>query len=671
MKKFKTKLVAGILAGLLATNIYATDTTITTPDPAENITQAVEITTENNGVVEEIEVAIQSFSEEGMSNLYSKFRRSEKRKWLKLINENNYFETEEQLQYQISGIYEIAENQYYLLGWSTTADEKLRLAEYWSEEKQAMYMPQDIFQLVLTKEDDQYFATHTIYPSENILSADEVSTYKKEQTLESNVSIEYSKVRKFDGLDEYVDYLDQAIAQIEENEINDNAKGEVTQYVQYAIEDLTSNDVVAEENVIDISQDLLVQMEGTMQSAKDKFDELLDEKEISFNKSLNTVLRIQTQELSFKKPIYIQLPETIGDLGEMTGLRILLDKESYIYIERADLEILAGLKIKIERLKDKSTYEITFLTPEDEVIPQLEAFITFAFPAKDELSTVVVDYGQESQNWGGQYDASSGTIAFGTKYTGAYQVVDNYIKIKDIDRLPKSQQSAIKFMVSKGYLNLEDEYFYPDNTFTRYEFAEALVKMFFALDTSLTTTLKDVPEDSIYYPYIASGETFDIIKGYADETFRGDLKIPVEQVLSLCARTIADKKGYLYPEQTDEYIQFADKEAISKWAVNDIALAVQSGLVTSGGTLLPQEEITKAESAEILYKLFMLLHETSPEQVIEFTTTQKTYSVIGVLLVALLAFWLIRRFIRRNKVIITMILCTAAIIATLLIVFKN
>lgn len=679
MKKFKAKIIAGILAVALAGNTY-----IATADDNVQIQQGItaEVEDGTNGEVSEgeqldsivldrLEEAQQVFETDGMDNLYPKLRRGEKRKWLKLINENSYFESEENLQYQIAGLYKIGENQYYLLGWSTEADKRLTLADYWSAEKEEAHVAEEIFQLVLIQEGESYFVTQAMYPSEVILSSEEVALYKKEGQEDSSVSIEYDKVRKLDGLEDYVGYLDEAIGTAEQETINDSAKGEVTQYVQYAIEDLSSEEMVAEDNTIQVGEDLLEQMKDTITSAKSEFDELLSKNEITFNKSLNSVLRIQTKEINFKEPIYIQLPNSFEDLGEITGLRILLDDRSYVYIDGADLQASQGLKIKIERLKDKSAYEITFLTKNDEVIEQLDYTITFAFPAKDEFSTVLADYAGESQNWGGQYDTSSRTIAFGTKYSGKYKVVDNNVKIKDIGRLPSSQQSAIKFMVSKGYLSLENDQFYPDATFTRYEFAEALVKMFFALDTSLTTTFKDVPADNPYYPYVASGETYDIIKGYADDTFKGDVKIPVEQVLSLCARTIADKKGYVYPESIDEYIKFADSDEIAKWAINDIALAVQSGLVTGGGSLAPKAEITKAESAEILYQLFMMLHETSPDNVVEISPTQKTYSILGVILLALLAIWLIRRFIKKNKVILTMIACTIAVIITLIIGFKG
>lgn len=613
---------------------------------------------EENLILHQMEVAQETFETNGMVNLYSDLKEKEKKKWTAVVNENQYFETADKLQFEISGLYEIADHQYYILGFSTKEGQE--------------ETPEGIFQLVLQEEDGQYFVSQASYPSEKILSSEELALYKKVEQEESNIEIEYKKVNKLNDLEEYVDYLDEAMSDLGVGAINDNGKSEVTQYVQYALEEISTESIVADGNKIGIDQALVTQIKEKMVTATTKFSELLEKNDVSFNKALNTVLRVQTEKTTFKKPIYIELPKQFDDLGDITGLRILFDENSYIYIKGTDLEKLAGYTIKIERLADKCTYEITFIDELGQNLEQIDASVTFAFPAKDELSTVIAHFSEESQNWGGQYDASTSVIVFGTKYSGTYEVTDNIIKIHDINHLPKSQQSAIKFMVAKGYLSLEDGYFYPESSFTRYEFAEALVKMFFALDTSLETTFEDVPKDSPYYPYVASGETYEIIKGYVDQTFKGDVKIPKEQVVSLCARTIADKKGYVYPESIEDYLRFVDAEEIAKWAVDDIALAVRSGLITDGGELAPKAEITKAESAEVLYQLFMLLYETAPTtDVVEWTNTQKTYSILGVFILLALAIFLIRRFIKRNKVILTMIACTVAIIITLIIGFSG
>lgn len=101
-------------------------------------------------------------------------------------------------------------------------------------------------------------------------------------------------------------------------------------------------------------------------------------------------------------------------------------------------------------------------------------------------------------------------------------------------------------------------------------------------------------------------------EAFEDGTFRGELRIPTEQVISLASRMLIDKKGYQYPEQLDKYLSFIDTDSISEWARPDISLAVSSGLINGGGLLTPQLEMTRGQAASLLYKLFMLQYETPP-----------------------------------------------------------
>jgi hypothetical protein len=219
----------------------------------------------------------------------------------------------------------------------------------------------------------------------------------------------------------------------------------------------------------------------------------------------------------------------------------------------------------------------------------------------------LIDHSGGSDNWGGQYDKANGAIEFSTRFSGQYEVLENEIIISDIGNLPERQQQAIRFMISKGYFTLNDDLFQPDKSLTRYDFTKALVGMFFALDRELNTSFSDVTEESPYYDYVASAEKDSIVEGYNDQTFRGDLNISKEQVIALCARTLAEKKGYTYPENLDDYLTFTDKDEISEWAKADIALAVREGLISGIGSLSPKDDINRGESAEMLYKLFMLL----------------------------------------------------------------
>lgn len=167
-------------------------------------------------------------------------------------------------------------------------------------------------------------------------------------------------------------------------------------------------------------------------------------------------------------------------------------------------------------------------------------------------------------------------------------------------------------MVSKGYFEVNEGKFNGNDPLNRYEFTKALVSMFFALDREVEATFTDISKDNYYYPYVASAQKDNIVEGYDDNTFRGEINIPKEQVLVLCGRTLAEKKGYVYPENLEDYLDFADRDAISDWALKDISITVQNGLIENGGLLMPQMEISRVEAAEILYKLFMMLYETPP-----------------------------------------------------------
>jgi len=89
-------------------------------------------------------------------------------------------------------------------------------------------------------------------------------------------------------------------------------------------------------------------------------------------------------------------------------------------------------------------------------------------------------------------------------------------------------------MVSKGYFEVNEGKFNGNDPLNRYEFMKALVSMFFALDREVEATFTDISKDNYYYPYVASAQKDNIVEGYDDNTFRGEINIPKEQVLVLC-----------------------------------------------------------------------------------------------------------------------------------------
>ncbi|MGI6030464.1 MAG: S-layer homology domain-containing protein [Eubacteriales bacterium] len=440
----------------------------------------------------------------------------------------------------------------------------------------------------------------------------------QQQTQMPNLKLEYGE----SGEDKAA-YLQEALSNLDGTTVNDAGKGMIATYIENAVTESSMVDVKSSWNKVTITDETITSSLEQAQAQKDSLEQIVGE--ISLNKEVTIVLRIVCTGLNEGKTIEITFdPSMLEALKEADAVQVMLgDAQHSIKLETAALEQLCTqygtLTVRLQN--QDGAYLIGFVDAQDNDIAQLVCGVTFTLPAQSETATILASYGDVSDNWGGQYDSLNGAIEFATPYSGTYQVMENAEEIADLAELDEEMASAIRFMVSKGYFSLDEQNrFQPNGELNRYQFAQALVKMFFALDRSLTTSFTDVPRESEYYAYVASGEQDDIIEGFEDGTFRGETPVLREQVIAFCSRTLADKKGYSYPENPNEYLSFTDNDAISDWAIDTTALAARETLIESGGTLEPQQAIARGEAALMLYRLFMLLYEP-PVTVMEIEDT--------------------------------------------------
>ena len=126
----------------------------------------------------------------------------------------------------------------------------------------------------------------------------------------------------------------------------------------------------------------------------------------------------------------------------------------------------------------------------------------------------------------------------------------------------------------------------------------------------------------------------------------------------ICGKVLAEKKGYKFPENYVDYLNLTDKTEITASAMPYIAVAVQCGLAQNDGELNPHDAVTKEKCAQILYKTFTLLYDTSPvttsfSAVLEDTDqspalndlTPLERAIVCILVTALfaLSFWLLTK----------------------------
>lgn len=446
--------------------------------------------------------------------------------------------------------------------------------------------------------------------TEQAASQEELAVYGREDQKNSNIEIDYQKTS--DG----ATYLEEVISNTDGTKPNDIAKDEITEFAQKCVSESAEGDVKASKNHIKLNEKAVKESIKNASQTYEEIDSVLSKNNIKLNKPIMIIINIVCKNANVDEALTITLDESLKEYAEKADEIVLKINENHSIRIKTEaliniINTYGSVDIVLEKVSD-GCYTIRFTDENGEIIDKMCNGLTVVLPASGELCTVLAEYKGGTDNWGGQYDSEAGTISFETSYSGTYTVSVESIEISDISNLTEEQQKAIRFMVSKGYFSLDGDKFNPESTLTRYVFSEALVRIFFALDRSAKTTLTDVPADSPYYPYVASGQNEKIIEGYEDMTFRGNNNVLREEVIALCSRTLCERKGYKEPESPEDYISFADSKDISGWARPEVALAVRETLIAGEGNLYPQNAITRADSAVILYRLFMLLYEVEP-----------------------------------------------------------
>lgn len=457
-----------------------------------------------------------------------------------------------------------------------------------------------------------------------VLRTDAAPAAQEELTAEAdrflsapNLTLDFDRLRQDQDADGLAQYLRSLLGDMTGKEPNDLAKRDLAAFVDGAVSSLTTRTVTGNKNLLRVDKALVGDLSQEGRSAMDALNGVLAENGVELNRTLVPRLRMVWSDVDWDRPCQVDLSAETAGLLEGEELRIILGAaDTYLQMSAEDLQELTqgldGLSVQLSR-EGEGVYALRFLDGDENVVDQLDRPVTVSLPAAGELSTVMIRYAGGSDNWGGQYDPASGGVSFEARYSGEYEVLKNDVALLDVDGLSDESRAAIAFMVSRGYLSAPEGQFRPGDPLNRYEFTEALVGMFFALDRELTVEFPDVPKGSGYYAYVASAQAKGIVNGYSDGTFSGEDPITREQVFALAARTLMEQKGYAQMEEYESYLaSFGDRGEISGWAEGLVAMAVRDGIASRGGALFPQANVTREQAAVILYRLFQLLYEVSP-----------------------------------------------------------
>lgn len=462
-------------------------------------------------------------------------------------------------------------------------------------------------------------------------------------TVKPKLSIDFSKVTLSSDNKISIKYLEDVLKTSDSIYFKDSETlTEITKLIDFIIKKGSRGTIKSSKNIITVNEKTIKNAMEEAKKTRKAIEDLLKQQQISLQREIDTTVRLDGLGIKENKSVGVRLDSTLLQASkELDYINIGLGQaEVTLNVNSLEKDFEARDVLQIEIIhnqnESKESYEIIFMDEKGNPIKKLENNITFHLLINNQnpkYSAVFLNTGESIEQLGGQYDPITNMMEFGTKLTGEYYIVENQKNYKDIGHLAPEVQNAITFMASKGFINGRDEdNFDPNSEITRAELTSFLVKTFYVLDRTLTLSFIDVEKNDWYYDYVASSEKEGIIKGYPDQTFRGDDIINREQIVAVCARALHEKKKYLYPEFPEDFLPFADSDYISDWAKKEVALAFRETLIDmpEGRMFESQKPMTRADAAVIVYRLFQLLYETSPSELGNLETSNSDIPIIPI-----------------------------------------
>lgn len=152
----------------------------------------------------------------------------------------------------------------------------------------------------------------------------------------------------------------------------------------------------------------------------------------------------------------------------------------------------------------------------------------------------------------------------------------------------------VRYVHEKGLMKGTDNgHFSPNTNTTRSMIATLLWRLEGSPTWEHGMDFSDVKEGRWYTPAICWAASAGVVKGYADGSYGPDDIITREQLALMLYRYAKA------PPAADDLSAFVDASAVSPWARDAMAWAVEQGILTGrgGGYLDPRGHATRAETA--------------------------------------------------------------------------
>lgn len=189
----------------------------------------------------------------------------------------------------------------------------------------------------------------------------------------------------------------------------------------------------------------------------------------------------------------------------------------------------------------------------------------------------------------------------------------NHCRFKDIQGT--SSEVAINYLYDKGVAGGRSPcYFDPNATATRAEAATMVVRAVNAPvpTTPLPKAFPDTDVKAWSAKTVKAAKNADIVHGYPDSLYRAEKPVNVVESLKIVTRGF---KSNFSGWNTQQLKKINDIE-LNQWYVQYVQAGLNEGIIDSDTTqLYPATQVTRAELAEMVYRMMMNRAVAPPEDI--------------------------------------------------------
>ncbi len=181
---------------------------------------------------------------------------------------------------------------------------------------------------------------------------------------------------------------------------------------------------------------------------------------------------------------------------------------------------------------------------------------------------------------------------------GIYVAREIYTSLNDSNFYDNTYKRYAEIVVSKGIMDANGGTFNPKFTMSRGEFSMYLARK---LGANSSTNYFNGLNGSSYAGAVNGLYELSITPPIWTNNIDIDKKITIEEMIYMTVR--AYEVNSLNPRAYGAALYFQDKEDISAWAKNKVAIAAKLGFIPEDGLLYPRENGTREDAAELIFKL--------------------------------------------------------------------